>query len=133
MNTRATSTEVYSEFTQQQKRDVMESDRKARERPATFKDFESALANEQRGGRFAKSSSDQTVTSLPSGPWSAQPGPGDEPPLGYDINAVPDLGFRNEQKSGAPVSSPVDATDDRGGTAPPDSPAPSFPSEGDGR
>jgi hypothetical protein len=125
MNTRATTTEVHSEFTQQQKRDVLDDDRKARERPATFKDFASAFANETRGGRFAKSSTDQTVTPLPSGPWSAQPGPGDEPPLGMDVNAVPDLGFPlNKQTSVAQApASPLaveTATDERGGATGPE-------------
>ena len=126
-----TTSEVYSDLTQEEKRHEMEQDRKAR---TTFKDFASAFANEGRGGRFAKSSDDQAIKPLPpNSPWSgAQPSPGDELPLGYDINAVPDLGF---PKSVAPTPDPlaVETATERSGTADPDSPAPSFHSEGDER
>jgi hypothetical protein len=125
-----TTSEVYSDLTQEEKRHEMEQDRKAR---TTFKDFASAFANEGRGGRFAKSSDDQAIKPLPpNSPWSgAQPSPGDELPLGYDINAVPDLGF---PKSVAPTPDPLaveTATDERGGAViPPDSaPSPSTPQE----
>ena len=72
-----------------------------RERSTTYKSFASAFADETKGGRYAKSDSGPTIKPLPpNSPWSSsQPQPGDEPPLGYDINAVPDLGFNNEQKS----------------------------------
>jgi hypothetical protein len=104
----------------------------------TFRSFADAFANETRGGRYGKSGTDQTVQPLPSGPWSAQPGPGDEPPLGFDVNAVPDLGFPLNKQSVAsnPASlAAVETATDRNGTASnPGSPAPT-PSDntGDGR
>jgi hypothetical protein len=50
------TTEVYSPLTQQERRDVMKQDRKVREQQGqtTFKDFASAFASENSGGRFAK-------------------------------------------------------------------------------
>ena len=120
---------------QSDRREVLQNERRAREQgPSTFRSFADAFANETRGGRFAKSSDATTIKPLPpSSPWSSsQPSPGDEPQLGYDINAVPDLGF---PKSVAPTPDPlaVETATERSGTADPDSPAPSFHSEGDGR
>jgi hypothetical protein len=83
-----TSTEVQSPLTQDEKRRELEQDRKAREQPATYKDFTSAFANENRGGRYGKSDSTSLIKPLTSGPWSPQPGPGDEPSLGVDIERV---------------------------------------------
>jgi hypothetical protein len=83
-----TSTEVQSPLTQDEKRREMEQDRKAREQPATYKDFASAFASENKGGRYGKSSASATVQPLTSGPWSPQPGPGDEPSVGIDIERV---------------------------------------------
>jgi hypothetical protein len=112
-----TTTEVQSPLTQAEKRREMEQDRKA----TTFRSFADAFVSENRGGRFGKSGNDQTVKPLPpESPWSgAQPAPGDELPLGYDINAVPDLGFPlNKQSATAPSAvSPcdVETTDEQGG------------------
>jgi hypothetical protein len=107
-----TSTEIHSELTQEEKRRIMKDDRL----PTTFSEFAKTLANETKGGRYGKSDASPLIRPLPSGPWSAQPGPGDEPPLGVDINAVPDLGFPLNQQSvaQAPAKSPAveTATDD---------------------
>jgi hypothetical protein len=114
----STSTEVHSPLTQDEKREVQRQDRTAQQ--ATFKDFDSAFANETRGGRYAKSDAAPLIKPLTSGPWSPQPTPGDEPPLNFDVNAVPDLGFPlNKQSVPAPASAPaVETTDERGGDAP---------------
>jgi hypothetical protein len=122
-NTTSTSIELQSPLSQAEKRALIKNDQKVREGPTTYKDFESAFANEGRGGRFAKSSDDQAIKPLPpNSPWSgAQPQPGDELPLGYDINDVPDLGFPLNKQSvvQAPALTPLaaveTATDERGG------------------
>jgi hypothetical protein len=109
---------------QSERRQVLQDDR------ATFRSFADAFANEARGGRFAKSDHASMVKPLPpTSPWAGpNPGPGDEPPLGYDINEVPDLGF--PQSGPAPGASAVEPTDDRGGASPgPDSPASTLSSE----
>jgi hypothetical protein len=117
-------------ITQDDKRRVLASDRLAREQgSATYKDFASAFANENRGGRFAKSDTGPTVKALPAAsPWSgAQAGPGTEEPLGYDINAVPDLGFPLNKQSvaQAPSVSPSDVIETATERSGPHQPAPS--------
>jgi hypothetical protein len=107
-----TSTEYHSPLTQEEKLREVKQDQKAGEQqqaPATFKDFASAFANENRGGRFGKSGTDQTIKPLPpNSPWASNPVP-DEPPLGFDINQVPDLGFPlNKSVAEAPSASPSD-------------------------
>jgi hypothetical protein len=80
-----TTTEVQSPLTQDEKRRELENDRKVR---TTFKSFTDAFVNETRGGRYGKSDSTSLIKPLTSGPWSPQPGPGDEPSLGVDIERV---------------------------------------------
>jgi hypothetical protein len=66
-----TSIELQSPLTQAERRDLIKQDRKAREqqqRPATFKAFADAFANEARDGRYAKSDHGATIKPLPSGP-----------------------------------------------------------------
>jgi hypothetical protein len=82
-----TSTELQSPLTQDEKRDLMKNDQKVREQ-ATYKDFASAFASENKGGRYGKSNASGTIQPLTSGPWSPQPGPADEPSLGVDIERV---------------------------------------------
>jgi hypothetical protein len=123
---------VHSDLTQEEKIQEIDKDRKARGL-STFKDFASAFANETRGGRFAKSDHTSMAKPLPpNSPWAGpNPGPGDEPPLGYDINEVPDLGYPLNKQSiaQAPASSPAvePATDERRGE--PHHPTPSLSSE----
>jgi hypothetical protein len=128
-----TSTELQSPLTQDEKRREMEQDRKARKQqgPTTFKDFASAFANETRGGRYAKSDAAPLIKPLTSGPWSPQPTPGDEPPLGYDINAVPDLGFPKSvaPTPASPLAAVETATDERGGATEPQRPSSSLSEE----
>jgi hypothetical protein len=133
-----TSTEVQSPLTQDEKREVLKNDRRVREM-TTFRSFADAFANETRGGRFAKSDTGPTIKPLPpNSPWASNPVP-DEPPLGFDVNAVPDLGFPlNKQTSvvptpAIPLAAVETATDERGGAASnPDSPAPTS-DKGDGQ
>jgi hypothetical protein len=80
----STTTEVQSPLSQDEKRREMENDRKV----ATFKSFTDAFANETRGGRYGKSDSTSLIKPLTSGPWSPQPGPDQEPSLGYSIDRV---------------------------------------------
>jgi hypothetical protein len=123
------------ELTQDEKRSVLENDRKVREQGVTFKNFaDAAIGNEatRSGGRFAKLDVAPVVKPLPpNSPWSSQqPRLPDEAPLGFDINAVPDLGFPlNQSVAQAPASSPAaveTVTDERGG---PHQPASSLSSE----
>jgi hypothetical protein len=105
-----------AELSDDEKRAVIDNDRRVREQGSTFDTFaKSGVGNEGReSGRFSKLDVKPLIHKLPdSSPWSGvQPNPGDEPPLGYSID---DLGL---QKSGAPVTTPVDATDARGGEPP---------------
>jgi hypothetical protein len=82
-----TSTELESPLSQDEKRAVMKNDRRVREQ-TTFKSFADALANEGREGRFKKVESPPKPLPANS-PWSgANPGPGDEAPLGFNIDRV---------------------------------------------
>jgi hypothetical protein len=85
-----TATDPQPQITQEEKRRVLENDRRAREQ-ATFKSFSDAFANEgKESGRFSKLNVAPVVHPLPpNSPWSgAQPSPGDEPAYGVDINKV---------------------------------------------
>jgi hypothetical protein len=82
-----TSTELQSPLTQAEKRREMENDRKVRQ-ATTFKDFASAFASEGREGRFKKVESPPKPLP-PNSPWSSeQVSPGDEAPLGYNIDQI---------------------------------------------
>jgi hypothetical protein len=109
-----TDPQVQAEISDDEKREVIENDRRVREQGTSFKSFTDAFANEgKESGRFSRLDVKPTIHKLPeSSPW-AHPDPGGiEPPLGYSVD---DLGL---QKSGAPVSPSVEATDDRGGEPP---------------
>ena len=79
------------------------------------------------GGRFKKATEASvtgtpTYPTPPSGPWATPDPSGPEPPLGYEIDALPELG-------GAPAASALAdiATPSGGGlssTSPPDDPPP---------
>jgi hypothetical protein len=104
-----------SELTTEEKRRVLDNDRRVRE-GSTLRDFaDSGFGNEGReSGRFARLDDKPIVKRLPpNSPWSGmQPGPGDEPALGYSVD---DLGL---QKSDAVAPAPPSvetATDERGG------------------
>ena len=58
-----------------------------------------AHTHSDEGGRYAKAVPNNVIGAspisypkLPSGPWSAQPGPGPEPPYGEDISTPPIVG-----------------------------------------
>jgi hypothetical protein len=73
-------------------------------RRSTYFDF-AGDAETEMGGRFAKvlpttiTGSEPTVNypKLAEGPWSEGPQGGDEPPLGFDINAQDPVGEVHEQ------------------------------------
>jgi hypothetical protein len=82
------------------------------------------------GGRFKKENATQVVgiptyPTPPNGPWATPDPSGPEPPLGYDINALPELG-----EVAAPATLPCaveTASPSRGGlssNSPPDNPPP---------
>jgi|SRR6516165_12040733 hypothetical protein len=91
--------------------------RRAREpaQPTTFHQFAQSNSDETSGGRFAKQEGSTpqvvgadgppTCPALPSSsPWSGEDPVPDEPPLGININAMPELG---QNPTGLPMSQPV--------------------------
>jgi hypothetical protein len=98
--------------------------KRAREpaQPSTLHQHGQSQADEISQGRFAATGAPTVVGStpipkypeLPSGPWSGNDPVPQEPPLGVDINSMPEFG---QSPTGASISQPV-AT---GG--PPDAPS----------
>jgi hypothetical protein len=68
------------------------------ERKQFVKDSYHNRYQDEAGGRWAKpaqvTGSEGAVHAhrLPSGPWAAQPGPGQEPPLGFSVEETPVVG-----------------------------------------
>jgi hypothetical protein len=78
------------EISQAEKREILENDRRVRDR-TTYKSFSDALANEgKESGRFSKLNVAPVVHPLPANsPWSSeQPSPGTESPTGYRIDQL---------------------------------------------
>jgi hypothetical protein len=85
------ATDPQPQITQEEKRRVMENDRRVREGSTTFRSFSDAFANEgKESGRFSKLNVAPVVHPLPANsPWSGeQPQPGDEASLGININQL---------------------------------------------
>jgi hypothetical protein len=96
------------EFSQAHKRKILAEDR---ERLSTLLDHARASANDDRGGRFAAQGK-ATVTgaapiSYPRLPLTAPANQammvGQEPSLGYDINAMDPVGEIHEQRASEPA------------------------------
>jgi hypothetical protein len=120
------------EITQSERRDVMQSDRKA----TTY--LAQAIAEETSQGRFAHLSKATVTGSTPSpwprlpanNPWASADPTGQEPPLGYEIHSQEPVGTPVEVQRSIAASSSSRMGDD----APRPSSLPVSPSGvGDGR
>jgi hypothetical protein len=101
-----------------ERREVLENDRKVREQQGTtFLDHARAAALDTSGGRFANAQGNQFIVgatplaypTLPeSSPWHGPDPVGREPPLGFAIDAMPELA----PPTGVSAVSPPVAPDD---------------------
>jgi hypothetical protein len=94
---------MIEDITQQEKREVLRNDQRVRE-GATYHSVAQASIDDERGGRYAISDTEQTIIgSSPiaypqqpaTSPWHRDPVP-DEPPLGYEIDAMEPVGEIHE-------------------------------------
>jgi hypothetical protein len=83
------------EVSQRERREVMRNDRRVRE-ASTYHSIALGSVDDERQGRYASAGNKATVigsspiqypTQPANSPWHRDPVP-DEPPLGYDINAL---------------------------------------------
>ena len=90
------------EFTQDEKRQVLENDRRVRERGTTYSTFAQALADEDRQGRFQTVNQTTHTATNPvypeqpaNSPFHRDPVP-DEPALGFSVEDHEPVGTHSE-------------------------------------